>query len=511
MRLPRQFSLRSLLLLILTGASAVSVTLKWEAWQPTLILKPTGGRIRQAAFSPDGSRILTHASPAQEFSDQKVTTVWSRSGTRLYETDWCYDMGASGYDGAEFKYGSRWLFLQYMHHTSNAQLVDLRSQKMLFPEKSDASCVAFSKGESRCAVTLRDKSDRFSFSVYDLETGKLVREERQYFTGPVQRECREVRISADGRRVIAIMEEVTADKTCHPYLLYFDVETGVIRRSAHTNGEFYFDNLAFSSDGTRALICDGSELRILDYATDSLVFQKREIDRFNLNFRTTPSTLNYFLYESGSNSYWLDLNAKELHPTRLNEVSLKDAQVADEWVAWNNGVNIRLTNILTGATLESLAGHGEMSAGSWRLQAFTHGWLVNGWQNDESHYTSRIDGIAFMSVKPLNLSPDGRAALCGSMPFAVFALKGSGSPRGMITGRSDERAWAQWSPDSNAIITFANGPDAYVWSRVRDDSPGALLWQPETIVTALFALALIHSIFTAGRNKREAVVQTEKP
>jgi len=511
MRLPLRFSLRSLLLLILAGAAAVAAGMKWEAWQLKLTLTPTGNSVSQAKFSSDGRLIVTHGSGSAQVLDKKnVTVVWNRAGEELYRTDWCYNMGASGYDGAEFKYGSRYLLLVFAHHGSNSQLVDLNTKKMLFPEMCTSGYVSFSRDGRRCAVAHRDEPHRCWIAVYDLEDGKVLREERVFFESS-KRECREVRISPDGRRVVAIAEETNADKTIEGFLIQYDVETGAIAKARQQSGEFYIDDLAFSEDGSRVVVWNhyGELFRVLDASTNAVLFESQSSKRIGYDYRRLREGLRYILYEWDGTSFWLDLNAKELKPVPIPGVKLSDSRVIGEWLAWDDQAKLRLMNFVSGR-IPYVELDFDKNSNWWSMYELQRCLILHTGNAGRICFHQDTHSV-FQSYDDLAPSPDSTRILCMKRERGanLFALHGGGPPCGVL---DTTPGFATWAPDSNSLIAPRDGGSRVgVWTRVRNDAPGAFLRLPELWLAIAFALAFIWSVYDNVRRVRGSVGEAKTP
>jgi hypothetical protein len=94
-------------------------------------------------------------------------------------------------------------------------------------------------------------------------------------------------------------------------------------------------------------------------------------------------------------------------------------------------------------------------------------------------------------------SPDGTRLLRGNgLNRDIIGVHDDAStpPRGVITLGPDEGEDVMWSPNGNAAVTYNKGNTVGIWTRVRDDSPGAFLFLPELWLAIAFFGAFLFSV-----------------
>lgn len=502
MRLPRRFSLRSLLLLILTGAAAVTAAQKWQPWQLTLTLNPTGKFVKDARFSPDGNLILTHAVSAAEISKQKmVTTVWTRSGQKLSQTEWCLEQSPSGYDGAVFKLGSRWLLLFYGVSNFNVQLVDLKSQKLLFPEKSNALDVSFTDDERHCAVLLRDEWDRYSLAIYDLENAQLMREERAFFTGVTLIHRPRLHVTPLGQQVF-LQCQLVAENTTETCLIRYDVKSGVIKRSRSVSSSEQIELLSVARDGSWVSIKTDNAIRLLDTITEDILFEQRNLSSPHYSY--SSRYMSHFFFEADGRSLWLDLTSIKPQPKVLVGVDLKAAWVAGDWIAWRDGQTVKLRNFITGYVCE-LVNSSQDSSSAWcTLRDFEHCLVFNCGSSSSYIFRKDTHSVSFIHGQ-LVPTPDAKCVYNFNSSEILTLNDGAGPSIRKLRIFLGLDGQANWAPDSAALITFNDSNLARVYSRVRDDAPGGFFRLPELWLALAFFLACIFSVRDDLRRLRSPV------
>jgi hypothetical protein len=501
-----KFSLRTLLLFVLLIGAGGALYLRWEPWQPVLTLRPGGTFMKEARFSPDGRLIVTHSGqgdfPAHEKS---LTVVWDRAGTELYRTDWCYDMGAGGYDGVKFVNNGRYVCISASHHMTYAQLLDTQSFAMLFPEDIGARCFpSFSRDEKRCAVYFNDIYGHNAwFAVYDLEKGVSILEEREFFDAKKdQRSVREIKISADGRWVAAFCDEEHLNKTITQHLLVHDLET----KAKHAIPIDYADSVHFTADQKRIVLAGNSNVFVFDLPDMKRIFERADQGDVCADRYYSKGGLEWLALQNGEQTSIIDLQDPALRETVLEKSKRTNLQLSGCWLGWltepTKGV---LRNVIDGREYPFRLNEDSSSFTAdfyWGLSPFGEDLQITS-GGEPQFFNTRTRTVSTQPrSRAYSFSPDQTRGFKFDEDYGVIFANPGEDERARIPATSRVFQLPEWSPDSQTLLK-PHKDVAELWSRVRSDEPGALWWEPALWLAIFFGGGFVHSLWLGWRASRE--------
>lgn len=490
-----RFSLRTLLFVVLTIGALGALSLKWEPWQAVLVLNPGGTFVKEASFSPDGKFIVTHSSLG-DFGGNSRTVVWDRDGREVYRTEWCLDMGASGYDGAKFVLNGRYLCMRAAHHRSHSQLVDLRTFKMIFDEERGAACFpAFSMDEKRCAVHFQDMYGKNAWlGIYDLEQGAWIFEERAYFEAKKDlRSAQSIAISPDGKYVAALCVEDLPGGHIDSHLMVMDLESKTTRSCVVKPAE----EVVFTTDGARVALRGMHSFALIDIATMKVLYDQRDLSGVAIDFSNAGEGIEFATHSVPSGVVSVNLLEAEPKAEPINGAQ-PPWRLAGEWAAWFSGSELTLQNLKTGRRIlqkvkRSAVSEADPSAPQWwHLSDVKSELLINGgdfepliFNTASEHFSSRSESAY--------ISPDGLRKYRYTENHGEILALPERDVRGIVPSKKQQFYMVDWSPDSQTLLK-PNGETVEIWSRVRSDEPWALAWLPELWLSLAFGTGLVWSL-----------------
>ena len=210
-----------------------------------LRLEGHGGKVRAAAFSPDGERAVTG-------SDDNIARIWdARTGVVLKELkghNGPITSVAFSPDGERVITGSLDETHRIWNTSTGAVLIELKG-----PFLAQGASAAFSPDGIRVAITSLDGA-----RIYDSRTGAVLKELRGHGDAGDS-----VSFSPDGTRILT----ASLDRTAR----IWDARTGAVLKELKGHGDAVYSAL-FSSDGARVITaCEDDIARIFDVNTGAVL------------------------------------------------------------------------------------------------------------------------------------------------------------------------------------------------------------------------------------------------
>ncbi|MGD0505855.1 MAG: protein kinase [Steroidobacteraceae bacterium] len=461
-----------------------------------MVLSGHSAELRSAAFSPDGTRIVTAA-------QDKSARIWDReSGRELLDL-----VGhTAGVEQAVFSPdGTRVLTASW---DKTARIWDAKTGRELLVLRGHADqlrSAAFSPDGRRIVTGSFDKTAR----VWDAATG------RELLTLGGHADlvpC--ARFSPDGRRVVT----ASVDKTAR----IWDAATGreIARFGGHTEAVIH---AAFSPDGQRvvtasrdktARIWDVSSARELMVLRHSQLVNSAEFSPDGLQVVTASDDTSARLWDVATgkelmvmNGHRAEVSTAVFSPDGREVVTASHDQTARVWsVATGPPVRIlsghqsavesvqfssdgrrivtasddktaRIWDVATGRELIALVGHergvwtASFSSDGARVVTAANDGTSRIWDAASGRQTALLTGHDY-AVESAQFSPDGRLAVTASFDrTARIWDAASGRPIIVFRGHNDRVSGVAFSPDGRRVATASLDKTVRIW----DAASGAQL------------------------------------
>lgn len=423
----------------------------WDADTGELVreFRGQGGSIRAAAFSPDGSRLLTASSNSTVMLWEVSTGVSVR--TLAEHTDQVY-VAAFSPDGTR---------LLSSGNDNTARIWDADTGALLrtFPHRGDVGAAAFSS-DGRWVVTgCTDSHTR----IFDVETGEQLKLFEGYESVDTIIPVTAVAISPDLRYVLVGYGDTVSK--------LFDIESG---SALHLVRLTHFVQTArFTPDGTGLLLGDrNGVLKLFEAATmaERSVFSGHSGIIVAAEFHPDQQRLISFSTDF-TTRIWDLASQRALHVYEEHTHEMRAVVYSPDGSQIATGLadaTVRLWDAHTGAPLRKLEGHSDivMSAAystDGRLLVTGADDSIVLWDAQTGALLRKQEGDYIDSVDSVGFSPDGRY-IFSSWDYQVMLWDTvSGERLRSFTGHGSFVRTAQFSFDGNYLLTGSWDATAKLW------------------------------------------------
>jgi WD40 repeat protein/TPR repeat protein len=388
----------------------------WDAraGAPLAVLSGHGGKLWSAAYSPDGTRIVTA-------SEDKTARIWeARTGAPLAVLS---GHGGEVYSAAYSPDGTR---IVTASADKTARIWEARTGAplaVLSGHGDDVNSAAYSPDGTRIVTASTDKTVR----IWDARTGASLAVLSGHF-GPVYSAA----YSPDGRRIVTASEDKTAR--------IWDARTGAPLAVLSGHG-LDLNSAAYSPDGTRivtasfdktARIWDarrGAPLAVLSGHGGTVKSAAYSPDGTRIVTASKDKTARIWDARTGAPLAVLSGHGGALWSATYSPDGTRIVTASDDETA-------RIWDARTGAQLAVFSGHGAAVSAAY--------------------------------------SPDGTRIVTASRDTAGIWNARTGTPLAVLSGHGDGVASAAYSPDGTRIVTASADKTARIWD-ARTGAPLAVL------------------------------------
>ncbi|HWO21736.1 MAG TPA: protein kinase [Kofleriaceae bacterium] len=449
----------------------------WMATRSLPLIPPLThqGEVNSAAFSPDGSRIVTA-------SFDKTARIWDATTGKLLGPPLAHQGGVSS--AAFSPDGSR---VVTASNDQTARIWDATTGKPLglpLAHQGGVSGAAFSPDGSRVVTTSDDKTAR----VWDATTGKPLGLPLAH-----QRRVRRAAFSPDGSRVVTASEDQTAR--------VWDAATGKPLAPPLVH-QGWVASAAFSPDGTRVVTASYDQTaRVWDATTGKplgpLLAHQGAME--SATFSPDGTRVVTAGLDDKTARVWDAATGKPLGPPLAHQGWVLSAAFSPDGsrvVTASEDQTARVWDVATSKPLGPLLAHQGVV---WRAAFSPDGSRVVTASADK---TARVWDAA--SGKPLAV-PLAPLAHQGRVSSAAFSPDGSrvvttsddktarvwdaasGKPLGLPLAHQGAVSSAAFSPDGSRVVTASEDKTAQVWDAATGKPLGALLAHQGAVWSAAFS------------------------
>jgi len=411
----------------LATEAAASLYQAWLRDRETLTLVGHTGKVRSAAFSLDGSRVVTA-------SDDGTARVWTLTGGRptsiVLSVSPPPPQPVLDRSAAHAEYSPDGQHVLVVTNDFAARLWDLRGEKPNFVRLVARGSISFASfsSDSKHVVTITGRTAQLWDVSGDQPTFVILKGHAAELTS--------VAFSGDGKRVVTASEDMTArvwdigDDLTRPTVLAIPADAV----DPNTLTPTYMTAASFSRDGNRVLVgCWAGVTRVWDLSADP----------------PASSELKGSCTETASFS-----------PDGKSVVTVEYGQNVKIWDISN--LHEPTATVLTGSTANVTAA--AFSADGQFVVTGSEDGTVRVWEKPHSKYAQYIELTGHIGrINAVSFSPDGKQVVSASDDgtAAVWALQDDISKVLPIPNASGLGEVAAISPDGHKVVTTIDQDSAY--------------------------------------------------
>jgi hypothetical protein len=491
-----RFSLKTLVLFVLTLGAGVSLALIWQPWQHRFTLRPGGKSPSRVAYAADGHQLVTQTFMPE--LNRSRTALWDNLGHKLHHIDW----GFSESSYAKFCENDRFVQLSSEFTPGNEtwfyQLWDLKTQKLLFPESACAVQIAYSRKDNRCAVQSRESPESDSWiAIYDLNTAEQILEEREFFTSMPKRQLVEVTMNPSGTIAAARFIKALPDglwDDCYLIINLKNSERQIVKRGSADPSHTF----CFSADGTKLIVFAKQSARIYDVATSAILFEIKDCKHIRRDARDYPERL--LLLRNDSTSLLNLSSTLPLQTVQLETLPM-NSRIKGHWVGWIRDGKLTIRNLLDNAEYSTHwkspdDQHIRLDESSWSMSQ------KKGMINISNNSNNLLFNTASNAFKEKSShfypeSPNFSRGIYMDPPHATIHSLPDETPVATIALPATTTIYDQvkWSPLGDQFAV-EDGNSVRLIQRIRPDEPGSMLWRFELWMTFVFGCGFVYSTFS---------------